>query len=274
MASADTHASFTGSIPENYDTYLGPLLFEFSAADMATRVARALDGPARVLEVACGTGISTRHLAGALAAGSEICATDLNPAMLEHAAKVNGDLPGVRYATADALDLPDPDDSYDAVVCQFGIMFFPDKLAGMKEMYRVLKPGGLVAVNVWDSFEQNPAVGIVDRVIKEAFADDPPSFLELPFGFHDLAAGEALLAAAGFQTVVSDHVGAAVDVADHADAARGFITGNPTILEIEARAAVDAEDIIGRAGEALARAFGPAPAKLPFRAVVFTARKP
>lgn len=101
MSGTSTNAAFTGSIPEHYDTYLGPILFEFSGADMARQVTAALNRPARVLEVACGTGISTRHLAHALAPGSELVATDLNTAMLDHAARVNGDLPGVTYSQAD-----------------------------------------------------------------------------------------------------------------------------------------------------------------------------
>ena len=114
-----TQASFTGSIPENYDRYLGPLLFEWTAADMARRLAGLLTGPVRVLEVACGTGISTRHLASVLDEGAEILATDLNEAMIEHAARVNGELSGVTYSQADALDLPFDDNSFDAVICQF-----------------------------------------------------------------------------------------------------------------------------------------------------------
>ena len=176
MSTTSTNTSFTGSIPENYDTYLGPLLFEFSGADMARRVAAALGRPARVLEVACGTGISTRHLAHGLPKGAEIIATDLNEAMLAHAARVIGDLPGVTYAQADALDLLFEDASFDAVVCQFGIMFFPDKALGMREMTRVLKPGGLLALNVWDSLDENPAVRLIDGVIKGFFETDPPRF--------------------------------------------------------------------------------------------------
>ena len=180
MAAQSITGSFTGTIPQNYDTHLGPILFEFTAEDMAKRVTAALNGPARVLEVACGTGISTRHLAGALPAGSEIQATDLNEAMLAHAAKVNGDLPGVTYSQADALALPFDDASFDAVVCQFGIMFFPDKAKGMSEFARVLKPGGLRALNVWDGFEHNRSAGIMDRVIKSHFETDPPGSSKHP----------------------------------------------------------------------------------------------
>jgi ubiquinone/menaquinone biosynthesis C-methylase UbiE len=269
-----TNVAFTGAIPENYDTYLGPLLFEFSAADMASRVAGALGQPARILEVACGTGISTRHLARTLPAGSEIVATDLNLAMLEHAAKVNGDLPGVSYAEADALNLPYGEAGFDAVVCQFGIMFFPDKGRGMNEMARVLKPGGVLALNVWGSFAENPAVEVVDGVIKSFFETDPPRFLEAPFSLHDVATVKALFHAAGFDAVDAAHVAEHVETADHALPARGFVTGNPTILEIEKRASIDAETIIAAAAEALERKFGPAPARLSFKEIVYLAKKP
>jgi ubiquinone/menaquinone biosynthesis C-methylase UbiE len=270
---SSSHTSFTGSIPEDYDTYLGPLIFEFTAADMSRRVASVVDGPARVLEVACGTGISTRHLAHVLPVGSEILATDLNEAMLAHARKVNGALPGVTYAQADALDLPYADDEFDAVVCQFGIMFFPDKHKGMEEMCRTLRPGGTLALNVWDSFEHNRAVGIVDAVIKGFFEQNPPRFLEVPFGQIDTDAGRSLFEAAGFRNVEIAKVNEAVEVTGHVVTARGFITGNPTILEINQRATVSAEDVVTAATIALENEFGPAPAHLDFQATVFLGTK-
>ncbi len=274
MNATSTHTSFTGSIPENYDTYLGPLLFEFSAADMAQRVAEAVRAPARVLEIACGTGILTRHLAGALPAGTEILATDLNEAMLTHAAKVNGNLSGVTYAQADALDLNFESAGFDAVICQFGIMFFPDKAKGMAEMTRVLKPGGALALNVWDSFDQNPAVRIVDGVIKRFFETDPPRFLEIPFSMSDTEAGRGLFRELGYEAVDVAHVAASIEIADHALPARGFVTGTPTMIEIGQRATVGAEEIVAAAAAELERAFGPAPVKLPFQEIVYLGRKP
>ncbi len=273
MTKISTNASFTGSIPENYDTYLGPLLFEFSAADMARRVANGLGRPGRVLEVACGTGISTRHLANTLPEGTEIIATDLNEAMLAHAAKINGDLPGVTYAQADALDLPFEDASFDAVVCQFGVMFFPDKSIGMREMTRVLKPSALLALNVWDSFDENPAVRVIDGVIKGFFDTDPPRFLEIPFSLSDVSEVRRMFRDAGYTNVEVAHVAESVNTTDHALSARGFITGNPTILEVEQRATVGAEEIVAAAAKALEGEFGPAPVKLPFREIVYLARK-
>jgi ubiquinone/menaquinone biosynthesis C-methylase UbiE len=268
-----THTSFTGSIPENYDTYLGPVLFEFTPADMARRVAKAVDGPVRILEVACGTGISTRHLANALPAGSEIIATDLNEAMLAHARQVNGELTGVKYSQADALDLPYDDESFDAVVCQFGIMFFPDKSKGMSEMSRTTRPGGILALNVWDSFTDNPVVGVIDTVIKGFFASDPPRFLEIPFGQIDKARGQSLFEEAGFSNMDIATVMENVEVTDYALPARGFITGNPTILEINQRAEISAEDVVIAATRALEDKFGPTPSKLPFQATVFLGKK-
>ena len=270
----DTLVSFTGSIPQNYDRYLGPLLFEFSAADMARRVAAAVAGPVRLLEVACGTGISTRHLARALPAGSEILATDLNQAMLDHAAEVNGDLPGVTYQQADAMALPFEDGRFDALVCQFGIMFFPDKAKGLGEMARVLVPGGLMALNVWESFALNPSVAVVDQVIKGFFEADPPRFLEMPFSLHDVALVTGLIEAAGFEAPEVARVAAAVETDDHGKVARGFVTGNPNLLEIEQRAKVDAETVVAAAAVALEAEFGPAPVELAFEEIVYLARKP
>ncbi|MEM7172621.1 MAG: class I SAM-dependent methyltransferase [Pseudomonadota bacterium] len=274
MSANTTHASFTGAIPEAYDRYLGPLLFEFSAADTARRVAAATNGPVKLLEVACGTGISTRHLAGALPAGSEIMATDLNQAMLDHAGRVNGDLPGVTYRQADALDLPFEGARFDGVVCQFGIMFFPDKAKGLAEMARVLKPGGVLLLTVWDSFAQNPAVAVVDRVIKSFFETDPPRFLEAPFAMHDRDAGRALIEGAGFAAPEVNLVSAAVASASHGDTARGFITGNPTINEVNERATVGADEIIASSIAELEAEFGPTPVKLPFQEIVYSAHKP
>jgi len=274
VSASSTHASFVGSIPENYDRYLGPMLFEFTGADMARRIEEHTSHSARVLEVACGTGISTRHLATTLPPGTEITATDLNQAMLDHASKSNGGLPGVTYSQADALDLPFADDSFDAVACPFGIMFFPDMLKGMSEMARVLKPGGVLALNVWDSFEHNPSVGLANRVVQQFFENDPPKFLEVPFGTVTAERGRELYLATGFEDVEIDHISEAVEIEDHHLPARGFITGNPTILEVKERATVDADEIIAALADALATEFGPAPTTLSFQAIVFAGRKP
>ena len=274
MSTSPTHISFTGSIPANYDTYLGPVLFEFSAADTAQRVAQMFNKPARVLEVACGTGISTRHLAHALPKGSEIVATDLNDAMLAHAQKVNGDLPGVTYQQADALDLKFEDASFDAVVCQFGVMFFPDRVAGLSEMSRVLRDGGHLAITVWDSMDRNPAVAVMKSVIDQVFENDPPRFLEIPFGMHNTDDVRRLFESAGCDEIDIAHIEAQIRVDDYTGPAKGFITGNPTLLEIEERSNTSVDDVVKAAATALEKEFGPVPAQLPFQEIYFQARKP
>ena len=240
---------------------------------MASRVSAALGGPAKVLEIACGTGIGTRHLSNSLPDGSTIAATDLNEAMLAHAEKVNGTLKGVTYSPADALALPFEDAEYDAVVCQFGIMFFPDKTAGLREMTRVLKPGGLLALNIWSSFDHNPAVRAVDEVIKSFFVEDSPRFLEAPFSMNEQDV-RRMMNDAGCPDIESDHVQEFVEINNYQDAARGFITGNPTILEVEQRASIGVEELIAAAADAMAGEFGPAPARLKFEEIVFLSRKP
>ena len=172
---------FAGSIAETYHKYLGPILFEFSASDIAESTARELPGKAKVLEVACGTGISTSHLALHLDASSKIDATDFNEDMLALANKYFPDLPNVRFSQADAHSLPFADESMDAVICQFGLMFFPDKPKALSEFHRVLKPGGLLALNVWADKSRFPFALIVDRVVASFFSSNPPNMTDVPY---------------------------------------------------------------------------------------------
>ena len=148
----DTDQTFVGAIPEIYDQYLVPLIFEPYAVDLAARLARL--PLTTVLELAAGTGVVTRRLALGLPATVAITATDLNQPMLDRAAAVGTSRP-VSWRLADALELPFADASFDAVVCQFGAMFFPDKPRAFAEARRVLKPGGTFIFNVWDRIEAN-----------------------------------------------------------------------------------------------------------------------
>src|SRR6187200_1125987 len=137
---AEPVAAFTESVPENYDRYMGPMLFEPYADDLVQRL--KLRDPMRVLEVACGTGIVTRHLRERLSPDSELIATDLSEPMLVMAQRKFDANAAIKWQQADAMALPFPDESFDAVVCQFGLMFVPDKAAAVAEAFRVLRPGG------------------------------------------------------------------------------------------------------------------------------------
>jgi SAM-dependent methyltransferase len=229
MGSSD--AVFAGSIPAIYDRCLGPFLFEPYATDLAERAA-ALE-PRRILETAAGTGIVTAALAEAFPE-AEIVATDLNEAMLEVAA-ARLSSPRVSFAPADAQSLPFEDGRFDLVACQFGAMFFPDRLAAYREALRVLRPGGALLLNVWDRLEANPASSAVAGAVAALFPKDPPGFLgRVPFGYHDKARVEADLRAAGFASVEAETVALRAGGAAR-DLAVGVCQGSPLRNEIEAR---------------------------------------
>jgi ubiquinone/menaquinone biosynthesis C-methylase UbiE len=178
-----TDKAFTGSIPALYDRYLGPLLFEPYATDISGRLSKLTEG--RLLEIAAGTGVVTRALARALPDNIQIVATDLNEPMIDYAATQLSSS-RVRWQQADAMSLPFQDGSFDAVVCQFGVMFFPDTIKAYREALRVLKPGGRFVFNVWDRIEMNEFAHLVTCAVKELFPHDPPMFLtRTPHGHHD-----------------------------------------------------------------------------------------
>ena len=193
----DRDKVFAGSIPELYDTWLVPLIFEAFALDLAHRVAATR--PARVLETAAGSGVVTRALAPLLDPSVRYVVSDLNPPMLDRAASRQGPDERITWRQADALDLPFPKNSFDAVCCQFGAMFFPDRIAGYREARRVLDSGGFFFFNVWDRIEDNDFALVVTDAVGTLFPDDPPRFLaRTPHGYHDVALIEADLRAAGF----------------------------------------------------------------------------
>lgn len=227
MSGGDT--VFAGSIPAFYDHYLGPLLFAPYAADLAARAAAL--GPKRILETAAGTGIVTAALAAALPA-AEITATDLNQAMLDVAANA---LAGIDFRQADAQALPFADAAFDLVVSQFGVMFFPDRIAAYAEARRALRPGGAFLFNAWDRLERNPVTAAVGDALAAHFPDDPPSFYaRIPFGYHDPARIEADLRAAGFTEIAIETVALSSRV-DARAAATGLCQGTPLRAEIEQR---------------------------------------
>lgn len=264
--------SFTGKIPENYDRYLASLLFEPYADDLVARLS-VHDGM-RILEVACGTGIVTRRLVDKLAGRGSVVATDLNEAMFAHARRR---LPGRGDATwrhADGTSLPFETRSFDAVVCQFGVMFFSDKAAGAREAFRVLRPGGVYLFSVWDSLEQNPVPRLTHETIARFFPTDPPKFYLVPFSYYDVAVIESLLREAGFEAVRCERVVKEGKSASAAEAAIGLIEGNPVFGEIMQRRPEALADIEAAVAARLARELGDQPLRAPLRALVATGRRP
>ncbi|GEP06942.1 class I SAM-dependent methyltransferase [Methylobacterium oxalidis] len=264
----DFDTAFSGSIPALYERYLGPLLFEPYALDL---VARLADVEAdRVLETAAGTGVVTRLLARTLSSAVEIVATDINQSMLDFAAAKQ--LPvNVMWQQADALRLPFTDQTFDALVCQFGLMFLPDKKRGFREAHRVLKSGGRFVFNVWDRLEENEFAQVVSAAVAARFPDDPPAFLaQIPYGFHDADAISKDLQQAGFSAVSIESVELRSRSASPREAAVGFCQGTPLRSEIEARGMSQLEEVTSAAERALASRFGLGPIDGRMRAYAMT----
>lgn len=265
------HSQFVGSIPEFYDRYLGPHIFVDFADDLAARVAES--SPNNVLELAAGTGIVTLALRKRLPPAANLTATDLNQPMLDIARKKFAAADNLVFRVADAQAIPFADGEFDAVACQFGIMFFPDKERSCREVFRVLSPGGRYVFNVWDSPAHNPFGRIAHETIGSFFKSDPPKFYQVPFGYYSIDAIKDTLSAAGFRDIVASVVDRVSEIPDAEAFAKGMVFGNPSIEEIRARATVAPEAIVAAITSALSAAFGAAPGRMPLQAIVFEASK-
>jgi len=255
MSSPNTDKVFAGSIPKLYDTYLVPLIFEPYAADLVNRLrARPLS---RVLEIAAGTGVVTRAMASALPESTSIVATDLNQAMLDQASVV-GTKRAVEWRQADALQLPFQDATFDAVACQFGVMFFPEKPKAFSEARRVLRPGGVFIFNVWDRIEENEFADTVTTALESVFPKDPPRFMaRTPHGYHDRSHIARDLANGGFTASPRiDTVAARSRAKSPREPAIAYCQGTPLRNEIETRDAARLGEATDVAAEAIAKRFG------------------
>ena len=269
MSKTDT--SFAGSIPDIYDFYLVPLLFEPYAADLARRAAEA--DPGRVLETAAGTGVVARALAPLLGSDAQYVVSDLNQPMLDRAAGRQGPDGRIAWRQADAMNLPFEDESFDAVVCQFGAMFFPEKVAGYRETHRVLKRGGRFLFNVWDRIEENEFALVVTETMGKVFPSAPPRFLaRTPHGYHDLEQVERELREAGFSGIECVTLSMRSEAPSPRDAAIAYCQGTPLRAEIEALDARRLEAATDRAEEAIAQTFGNGPVSGKIQAHVIVAR--
>ncbi len=264
-------AAFTGSVPKTYHTYLGPLIFEDYARDMARRL--GVRPGERVLELACGTGIATREIAGAVAkGGGTLLATDLNQAMLDVARAAVGDGAGVEYQAVDACALPFGDRSFDVLACQYGVMFFPDKMKAMREARRVLSPGGRYVFSVWDSLEHNPIARVVHETVAAMYPANPPGFLGgTPYAWFDRKAIERVVRAGGFERCEIETVRFPCVAPSAEDAARAFVEGTPLLGQLTERGVKDPAPVRMAVAKELGSRFGERPCKATMRAVVVKA---
>jgi SAM-dependent methyltransferase len=269
MTGPDSDKVFSGSVPKIYEEYLVPLIFEPYAADLANRLASR--SVTRVLEIAAGTGVVTRSLASVLSESVSIVATDLNQPMLDLASAIGTKRP-VEWRQADAMQLPFSDGVFDAVVCQFGVMFFPEKSKAFSEARRVLRSGGVFVFNVWDRIEENEFADTVTTALESLFPQDSPRFLaRTPHGYCNRPTIERDLANGGF--TASPQV-AVVAARSRAESCRvpaiAYCQGTPLRNEIEARDASRLGEATHLAAEAIAHRFGRGPVEGKIQAHIVT----
>lgn len=247
------------------------MFFQPYAEDLVARLRVAENGS--VLELACGTGILTRVLRNNLASTVKLTATDLNEPMFQHAAAKFSKEEAVQWRQADASSLPFADRMFDAVVCQFGIMFVPDKPLAVGEAYRVLNPHGVFLFNVWDAMEHNELAQLTHQTISSYFDKDPPAFYEVPFGYHDKEEIKRVLKEARFQEIKTEVVAKVGEATRSEDAAIGLVQGNPVAVAIAERDPSLVPVITKAAAHAITNRFGERDIRVPMRAIVVQARK-
>lgn len=267
-----TDTAFTGSVPELYTRYMGPVFFEPYAEDLARRVAGMARG--EILETACGTGIVTRALGRVLPGAVSVTATDLNQAMIDRART----LPGgerVHWRQADAQALPFPDAAFDLAICSFGVMFFPDKRRAYREARRVLRPGGQFIFTVWDKLEAIELQFLAHAAVAALYPGDPPEFFRrTPCGYHDIATIRADLAQSGFTGATIETLELASRAASAHDAAVGLVRGTPLSGEIALRDPAGLDGAVEAVAAAIATRFGGGPIEARMRAHIVTLRRP
>jgi len=266
----DYNSQFDGSIPERYDRFLGPTLFAPFAADLAARLDVAPH--ANLLELACGTGVLTRAICERIPASVHFTATDLNEPMLDVAKAKLADRPEIVWRIADAANLPFDSESFDGVVCQFGLMFVPDKAAALGEVRRVLRPGGAFLFNVWDRIEANRLAWITHQTVLRLFPEDPPMFYQVPFSLYDTDALAAMLGEAGFGDLDVTAVSKVGESPSAGEVAEGLVLGNPLVTALRERG-TDVDAVVRDVADAVAADCGTAPVRAPMRAFVVRASR-
>lgn len=264
--SGDT--AFVGGIPDLYERLLVPMIFAQPARLLAAAV--LAEGPQRVLETAAGTGVLTRALL--TSADLELTATDLNAPMLE-AARVRSADAEVEWRVADACALPFDDAAFDAVACQFGVMFFPDKVRGYAEALRVLRPGGFFGFTTWEAIELSPVAQVITDALCAAAPDSSVDFLRrTPHGYGDPELVRRDLAQAGFVDVEIEHI-QTPSRTTAADATTAYCQGTPLRGHIES-SPLGLEQATGLARGALEERWGDGPFEAPIGWLQVTARRP
>lgn len=261
---------FTGSIPKNYDEYLGPMFFEPYALEIASRVEPSTVTSA--LELGCGTGRVTRQLRKVLPDNSSFISSDISPDMLAIAKEKLKGL-NIDWRIINAQELPFNDNSIDLIVCSFGYMFVPDKAKAFAEAYRILRPGGTLLFATWGKLEDNEASYVFRSTLKKYFGDSLPESYGLPTSMHDPAPIKVSLQQVGFSKVKCEVVDKESVCATSKRAAEGMTIGGSLYNEIMNRNPAWLSEIQSTVEKELSEKYGAAPMVASMRAVVSQAWK-
>jgi len=267
----NTSPAFTGSVPEIYTRYMGPIFFEPFAEELARRVAGMVSGA--VLETACGTGIVTRALRRALPDTVAIVATDLNQPMLDHAMSLAG-RGHITWQLADAQALPFAAATFDTVITSFGVMFFPDKVGAFQAAHRVLRPDGRYIFTVWNALETIDLQFIAHTTVAALYSDNPPDFLRrIPCSYHDTELIRADVGRSGFTDIHIETLDLPSRAASARNAAIALVRGTPLSGEIIARDPNGLEPAVAATTDAITARFGAGPIDARMQAHIVTARR-
>ncbi|HTK18321.1 MAG TPA: methyltransferase domain-containing protein [Mucilaginibacter sp.] len=263
--------TFTNEDAENYDRYIGPILFEPYGQFMASKV--KADGISSVLEVACGSGRLTRHLREVLPTNIRLFATDISPDMLAIAQReLNNN--GISFQTENLLNLSFSDNSFDLVICQFGMMFLPDKQKGFDELYRVLKPGGKLMVFTWDDTLNMPLFKLlIDELILPHFRDEDTTRFKVPFSLHDEKILINWMKNSGFKDTETSKISLPSGPSTAELVVTGLFTKHPLGKEMMNKDANAFEPVALKFAEEVAKQFGAKNTSFPLSALLTTAIK-
>ena len=262
-------AGYVDEVVIPYDRDLGPVLFDHYGLDTARRIAE--QSPRNVLEIAARTGILTRHLRNLLAKDAHLTAIDISDSMMDLARTKFLSGEQVMFQNADATSLPFNDEAFDAVVCQFGIMFF-DQAMAFREVHRVLKRGGRYLFRVWHSEPYNPFASLRFGLLKQFFPSDTPRFLFDPVSCHKIDPLKEQLIHTGFDPIVISVQRHEYDVLNVSAFARALVY-SPVLFEIRDRGGVDPEEIVEALTEAFKKEYGSNPMRYPMQAILFETEK-
>lgn len=200
-----TKGQISHNAAEVYEEFFVPALFQPWTEQVAE--AAGVQPDQRVLDVACGTGALARAIASQIGSNGVVVGLDINEGMLAVARRK---APQIDWRHGVAEDLPFEGDRFDAVVSQFGLMFFDDKVTAIKEMVRVLKPGGMLAIAVWDSLQNTPGYAAMVDLLQRLFGQDAADGLRMPYTLGEIPALRALLDRAGIPDgTITTHQGMA-----------------------------------------------------------------